>query len=88
MKIDFIGPSSAHFGGMSWPRPCEEFDEVNWRLRYGTPSRSDLYLAASVLSAYRELIVATEKHRRMVVRTLRASMTCKLGRQDEAPDET
>lgn len=86
MKIDFIGPTTAHFGQMCWPRPCEALNEVEHRLRYGlTPDRSDLYVAASVIAAYVALIDATEQKRRMVVKTLRASRQCPPGRQrDEA----
>jgi hypothetical protein len=38
-----------------WPHP-DDPAQVEWRLRYGTPERSDLLQAASYIAAYRELI--------------------------------
>lgn len=88
MRIDFIGPTTAHFGQMGWPRPCDALDEVNHRLRYGQATPSDLLVAAGVISAYIALIDATEEKRRLVVRTLRASRNCKLGPQrDQAAEK-
>lgn len=40
--------------GTVWPNP-DDPAEVQWRLRYGTPSKEDLLWAASAASAYREL---------------------------------
>jgi hypothetical protein len=66
--------TSAHFGQMSWPRPDEDEHEesLEWRLRYGTPTQSDLLSAAGYVAAYGALVHATETKRRYVVRTLRA----------------
>ena len=60
----------AHFDGMSWPLP----DELEYTLRYGTPSRGDILMAASIVSAYQELIFCTDKKRRTVVRELRKAI--------------
>ena len=57
--------------GGTWPVPDDGLAELEWRLRYGTPTRSDLLTAASVMAAYRQLIEATEAQRNRVVRALR-----------------
>lgn len=45
----------------SWPMPATETasneDRLEWRLRYGSPSRSDILAAVEILAAYRVLIV-------------------------------
>jgi hypothetical protein len=68
--------------GMTWPLHVEQGDDsVQWRLRYGTPSREDILFAASVMSAYASLIIATEAHRREVVAEIRAASTQEVGRE-------
>lgn len=61
---------------MTWPR-CQETEDnsVEWRLRYGPnpPNREDVLYAASVMHAYQNLIAASDKTRREVVKTLRAA---------------
>lgn len=40
-----------------WPNPLtEQAAEVEWQLRYGTPTRQDLLRAASEMAAYRALV--------------------------------
>lgn len=52
------------FGGMTWPLPeRDEDDSVEWRLRYGTPTKEDLLVAASYMHAYTALIFKTQKAR-------------------------
>ena len=67
-----VGKFTAHFDGMGWPRDCDFLDEVNHRLRYGEPSKSDLLVAADVMSAYRALITDTSRKRAEVVRVLKS----------------
>ena len=67
-----VGKFTAHFDGMGWPRDCDFLDEVNHRLRYGEPSKSDLLVAADVMSAYRALITDPSRKRAMVVRVLKS----------------
>ncbi|MFA5898001.1 MAG: hypothetical protein WC829_02690 [Hyphomicrobium sp.] len=43
------------FGGMSWPIPS---NELEWRLRYGNPARTDMLAAAEIVAAYQVLIAA------------------------------
>lgn len=61
----------ARFDEMAWPLPCQKMDELNWRLRYGTVTRSDMLQAAEIIHAYVAMVLATEKKRRSVVRRLR-----------------
>lgn len=57
-----------------WAMPNNEMGELEWRLRYGTPTRTDHLLAASVLGCYRQMVLAdTAKRRAEVVRGLRAA---------------
>lgn len=59
-----------------WPCPDSlengsEWDHVNWRLRYGTPSKSDLYLASAVMSAYESLLSRPPSQARKYIAALR-----------------
>ena len=62
--------------GSSWPRPALESDEeygIGHKLRYGTPTESDLLVAASVIDAYGYLIMASTREKRdLVCREIRA----------------
>jgi len=62
----------ATFDGMAWPMPCEQLDELQWRMRYSPESlsRSDMLLAASVLCAYSNLIQCNAAKRESVVRSI------------------
>ena len=64
----------ASFDGMTWPVPGWRLDELNYTLRHGVPTRSDLLLAASVLSAYRQMVSDPVRKREFVVRHLREAM--------------
>lgn len=57
------------FDGMTWPRVGTNLE---WTLRYGTPTREDLLLAASVAAAYEALVEASAATRGDVVKHLRA----------------
>ena len=56
--------------GTTWPNPADP-NEVEWRLRYGNPTREDILAAASVMNAYGHLVFAPERRRREVVRMIR-----------------
>lgn len=60
-----------HFNGMNWPCPCERMGELEHSLRYGNPTKSDLLLAASVLSAYGQMVRDPAKKRQKVIAELR-----------------
>jgi len=74
--LDCIG-AYRRFDGMTWPDAMgDEIYELGWRLRYGGGelSREDQLLAASVVSAYRELVLCPAAKRRDVVRALCADI--------------
>jgi|SRR6185369_8665962 len=48
-------PAYLHFDGMAWPNPIDPLD-VEWSLRYGTPTREQLNVAASMIAAYKQLV--------------------------------
>ncbi len=62
---------------MTWPNPfC--FEDVEWQLRYGDPTREMLLCAASVLSAYRQLFISP---RARFAQVRRAARTKKCSQQ-------
>lgn len=62
----------ARFGGMTWPMPLEDDDDsVQWRLRYGKPSREDILVAAAYMEAYGALVYSTQKKRNTVCKRLK-----------------
>jgi hypothetical protein len=46
--------------GCTWPNPLDP-NEIGWKLRYGSPTESELLQAAEFISAYRHLCTATQK---------------------------
>lgn len=46
---------------MSWPMPD---NELEWKLRYGTPTKAELLQAASILSAYSQITLFDTKKQR------------------------
>lgn len=60
-----------HFDEMCFPQPGEELSQIEWTLRYGTPSKNQLMVAASVISAYSGLVLRkTQKQRNYVCKKL------------------
>lgn len=49
------GGTHLFFNGMSWPNPADPH-EVQYALRYGTPTREQLLLAATFIGAYQQLV--------------------------------
>lgn len=60
--------------GMTWPLPETDENSVEWKLRYGEPTKGELLFAASVLNAYRALVLTTDKQRKEVVKTLKEEL--------------
>jgi hypothetical protein len=63
--------------GGTWPTPMDEVDtSLEWRLRYANPEQlvKDRFLAASIVSAYRELIRLPRWRRDEVVGQLRTAI--------------
>ena len=69
-----------HFEGMCWPVPGERMNEVEWTLRHSTPSRIDCLVAASIISAYRQMVGDPEKQRRFNLRHIRAALKKEVAR--------
>lgn len=61
------------FEGMTWPNPSDP-NGVQWRLRYGTPTRADQLVAASFMHAYAHLIDMPRREREVRVRQIRAAV--------------
>lgn len=59
--------------GPCWPCPGEAMNELDWRLRHDNErlTRNDQVMAASIISAYRELIALPRVRREVIVRELR-----------------
>ncbi len=69
------GEFYAHFDGMCWPLAGSRLSDLEWQLRYGKPTRSQLLMAASVLSAYRQMVSDPKAKRETVIREIRAKQT-------------
>lgn len=63
-----------NFDGMAWNVPDATQGDLEWRLRYGTPTKPDLLRAASILAAYEELVTCNRRKRDYVVRNIREAM--------------
>jgi hypothetical protein len=69
-----VGKTHLLFSGMCWPRidiSKDDSETLEWRLRYSTPSREDILLSASIIAAYRALVLSTQKNRNMIARILK-----------------
>lgn len=72
--VDEAAPTYLHFDGMAWPDPADP-REVEWTLRYGTPTREQVLVAASFIAAYKQLVADPQRARNDNVRRLRAACT-------------
>ncbi len=70
-----------HFDGMCWPIPGTAMGDLEWTLRYGQPTRSQMLMAASVVSAYAQMVGDPEAKRRKVIRELRRTSNTKVNEQ-------
>lgn len=71
-KITAEGHMATFNDGTCWPIPSKAMGDVEWQLRYGDPVKVRM-LAASVISAYAELIRLPAKDRQKRVMVLRAA---------------
>lgn len=53
---------------MTWPLPN---GDLEWRLRYGKPTRQDILVAASIIHSYGSLVKHPIKRRDYIVRHLK-----------------
>jgi hypothetical protein len=58
------------FDEMSWPNP-QATGDLEWDLRYGQPTKNDLLMAASVVSAYRALFEKPTSRSSEIIRTIK-----------------
>ncbi len=61
------------FDGMSWPLP--ENHGLEHRLRYGNAAPGDLICAATIVAAYKALVMATNEKRRKVAAELKRAQS-------------
>lgn len=62
-----------NFDEMTWPNP-EDPADVEWALRYGTPTPTQLNIAASMIAAYRQLIEDPARRRNEKITGIRNAM--------------
>lgn len=62
-----------NFDEMTWPNP-EDPADVEWALRYGTPTPAQLNIAGSVIAAYKQLIEDTTRRRNEKITGIRNAM--------------
>ena len=78
----------ARFDDMTWPLPGEDLSELEWRMRYRTsPSREDCLVAASVISAFSELVTMSERRRRPIIAALRSRLLAACGLDPAAKEK-
>lgn len=74
-----------HVEDMAWPAP-DDLGELEWRLRYGKPSRVDLLTAAGVISAYAQAFLHNpQRETRRVHGLLRKAMAAHPRPSQEEP---
>lgn len=58
---------------MVWPSVSDKVSELEWRLRYAKEcvSSSDMLILASLVSAYRELILCEDNKRKQVCQIIK-----------------
>lgn len=63
-------PTYLNFDGMTWPDPDDPL-EIEWTLRYGTPTRAQLLAAASMIAAYKQLVADPQVRRNAKIAGIR-----------------
>lgn len=69
-----VTTTHALFDEMSWPYPGVRIGNIEYALRYGTPDKTDLLIAASVIHAYSSLIHKSIKDRNKIIKQLRLAI--------------
>lgn len=62
------------FDGMTWPNPIDPLD-VEWSLRYSTPTPAQLRVAASMIAAYKQLVEDSKMRRDAKIAGIRRALT-------------
>jgi len=67
-RLNLIGESCyVHFDDQTWPVKSKALSDIEWRIRYGHYDKSDIMVAASVISAYQELLTMNKDDREKVI---------------------
>lgn len=53
-----------------WPNPKDPC-EIEWKLRYGNPTKSELLIAASYISAYKSFFEKTQKDTNLYITNIK-----------------
>jgi len=64
-----------------WPNPKDE-NGIQWKLRYGQPTKEDLLVAASFLSAYKALFFMSQKDAMIKINKIKRSISNHLHPED------
>lgn len=59
------------FNSMCWPAPGPDLGDLSHKLTYGEPTKDELLVCASVISAYQHMVRITAKRRAPIIRELR-----------------
>lgn len=73
MKILADG-AFASFEGMCWTIPSQRLANIAHKVTWGTPSKEEMQILASLVSCYATLIEMPEKMRRVRIRQLRKAL--------------
>lgn len=84
MKI-LAGGAFASFDGMCWTLPSQRVAEIAHKVHWGTPSKEELSILASLVSCYATLIDMPEKMRRVRIRQLRKAIKLAASSAGEKP---
>jgi hypothetical protein len=60
-----------NFDNMCWAKPGRDLNELSRQLALGIATKQDMVCAASILSAYQQMISDTQKKRNHVVKMIR-----------------
>jgi hypothetical protein len=60
--------------GMTWPLPGQQMGELEHAMRYGTPTQTQKYFAASIIAAYAQLVTGNDETRRLIARGIKQAM--------------
>lgn len=77
-------PVYVYFDQMTWPNPNDP-KLVEWALRYGTPTKAQLRLAASMCAAYKQLVGDTRTRRDAKVAGIRRALATPSVKDSEIP---
>lgn len=78
----------ASFEDMCWTIPSERAGEIARKVQWGTPTKAEMQVLASMVSCYHHLIMMPEKLRRTRVKQLREALKLAASHQSESVTTT